>query len=55
MSIINVYSKLFMDPMSFAFLVVTQLDFVKVGLNDGFELKNPYVKNEFGCCERFHV
>ena len=48
-------AKLFIDPKSFAFLDGTQLDFVKEGLNEGFEFKNPNVKNECGCGESFHV
>ena len=33
----------------------TELDYVKEGLNEGFEFKNPNVKDECGCGERFHV
>ncbi|MGK0372853.1 MAG: iron-sulfur cluster assembly protein [Glaciecola sp.] len=31
------------------------MDFVKEGLNEGFEFKNPNMKNECGCGESFHV
>ncbi len=48
-------AKLFIDPKSFAFLDGTQLDFVKEGLNEGFQFKNPNVKDECGCGESFHV
>ena len=48
-------AKLFIDPKSFSFLDGTQLDFVKEGLNEGFQFKNPNVKNECGCGESFHV
>ncbi len=46
---------LFVDPKSLVYLDGTQLDFVKEGLNEGFEFKNPNVKNECGCGESFHV
>jgi|TARA_B100001063_G_scaffold244770_1_gene278518 iron-sulfur cluster assembly protein len=48
-------AKLYIDPKSLAFLDGTELDFVKEGLNEGFEFKNPNVKNECGCGESFHV
>lgn len=47
--------KLVVDPKSLAYLDGTELDFVKEGLNEGFEFKNPNVKNECGCGESFHV
>lgn len=46
---------LFVDPKSLVYLDGTELDFVKEGLNEGFEFKNPNVKNECGCGESFHV
>ena len=48
-------AKLFIDPKSFSFLDGTQLDFVKEGLNEGFQFKNPNVKNECGCGESFSI
>jgi iron-sulfur cluster assembly protein len=54
-AVISGDAKLFIDPKSFAFLDGTQLDFVKECLNEGFEFKNPNVKNECGCGESFHV
>ncbi|UTW45377.1 iron-sulfur cluster assembly protein IscA [bacterium SCSIO 12696] len=47
--------KLFIDPKSFAYLDGTELDFVKEGLNEGFQFNNPNVKDECGCGESFHV
>jgi len=47
--------KLIVDPKSLVYLDGTELDFVKEGLNEGFEFKNPNVKNECGCGESFHV
>ncbi|ODS23347.1 iron-sulfur cluster assembly protein IscA [Candidatus Endobugula sertula] len=46
---------LYVDPKSLVYLDGTELDFVKEGLNEGFEFKNPNVKNECGCGESFHV
>ena len=54
-AVISGDAKIFIDAKSFAFLDGTQLDFVKEGLNEGFEFKNPNVKNECGCGESFHV
>ena len=48
-------AKIFIDPKSFSFLDGTQLDFTKEGLNEGFQFKNPNVKDECGCGESFHV
>ncbi|GAA5214500.1 iron-sulfur cluster assembly protein IscA [Corallincola platygyrae] len=43
------------DKKSLVYLDGTQLDFVKEGLNEGFEFKNPNVKDECGCGESFTV
>jgi iron-sulfur cluster assembly protein len=48
-------AKLFIDPKSLTYLDGTELDFVKEGLNEGFQFKNPNVKDECGCGESFHV
>ncbi|MDG0968638.1 MAG: iron-sulfur cluster assembly protein IscA [Porticoccaceae bacterium] len=47
--------KLIIDVKSLLYLDGTQLDYVKEGLNEGFEFKNPNVKDECGCGESFHV
>ena len=47
--------KLLIDPKSLLYLDGTELDYVKEGLNEGFEFKNPNVKDECGCGESFHV
>ena len=47
--------KLFVDPKSLAYLEGTQLDFVKEGLNEGFQFNNPNVTAECGCGESFTV
>ena len=48
-------AKLFIDPKSLAYLDGTELDFVREGLNEGFQFNNPNVKDECGCGESFHV
>ena len=47
--------KLVIDPKSLLYLDGTELDYVKEGLNEGFEFKNPNVKDECGCGESFHI
>jgi len=47
--------KLIVDPKSLAYLDGTELDFVKEGLNEGFQFNNPNAKNACGCGESFHV
>ena len=47
--------ELYIDPKSLVYLDGTELDFVKEGLNEGFQFNNPNVKNECGCGESFNV
>jgi len=47
--------KIIIDGKSLAFLDGTELDFVKEGLNEGFEFRNPNAKDECGCGESFTV
>jgi len=48
-------AKVFVDPKSLVYLDGTQMDFVKEGLNEGFEFSNPNTKGECGCGESFTV
>ena len=43
------------DKKSLLYLDGTEVDFVKEGLNEGFEFKNPNQKGECGCGESFTV
>lgn len=43
------------DAKSLVYLDGTHLDYVKNGLNEGFEFKNPNQKDECGCGESFTV
>jgi len=47
--------KVIVDAKSLVYLDGTQLDFVKNGLNEGFEFRNPNQKDECGCGESFTV
>ncbi|HHX82741.1 MAG TPA: iron-sulfur cluster assembly protein IscA [Pseudomonadaceae bacterium] len=43
------------DPKSLVYIDGTELDFVKAGINEGFEFHNPNIKGECGCGESFSV
>ena len=43
------------DKKSLVYLDGTELDFVKEGLNEGFEFNNPNTEGECGCGESFSV
>ena len=46
---------LYTDAKSLAYIDGTVLDYVREGLNEGFQFNNPNVKNECGCGESFNV
>ena len=43
------------DRKSLVYLDGTEVDFAKVGLQEGFQFKNPNAKNACGCGESFTV
>lgn len=47
--------KVIVDPKSLVYIDGTEMDFVKTGINEGFEFRNPNVKGECGCGESFSV
>lgn len=47
--------KIIVDPKSLVYVDGTEMDFVKQGVNEGFEFHNPNVKGECGCGESFSV
>lgn len=47
--------KVIVDAKSIDFLKGTQIDFVKQGLNESFQFRNPQVKGECGCGESFSI
>lgn len=48
-------SKIFVDPRSLAYADGTTIDYIKKGLNEGFEFSNPKEKDRCGCGESFRV
>ncbi len=47
--------KIFVDGESIEYLAGTEIDFVKQGLNESFQFRNPKVKGECGCGESFSI
>jgi len=47
--------KVVVDPKSLVYIDGTEMDYVKQGVNEGFEFKNPNAKGECGCGESFSV
>ena len=45
--------QLFVDPKSCVYLRGLEIDYVRSGLNEGFEFSNPNSKGECGCGESF--
>ncbi|WP_199611140.1 iron-sulfur cluster assembly protein IscA [Flocculibacter collagenilyticus] len=46
---------LIVDQKSLVYIDGTELDFVKEGLNEGFQFNNPNIAGECGCGESFTV
>lgn len=47
--------KVVVDPKSIAYLEGMQIDYVRKGLNAGFEFQNPNERDRCGCGESFRV
>ena len=47
--------KIIVDPKSLLYVDGTEMDYVKQGVNEGFEFSNPNAKGECGCGESFSV
>ena len=47
--------KLFVDPKSCAYLKGTEIDYVRQGLNEGFQFNNPNERDKCGCGESFRI
>ena len=47
--------RIVVDPKSLVYIDGTEMDFVKTGINEGFEFHNPNIKGECGCGESFSV
>ena len=46
---------LYIDPKSNAYLEGMTIDYVRNGLNEGFEFRNPNERDRCGCGESFRV
>ena len=46
---------LYVDPKSSAYLQGMTIDYVRNGLNEGFEFLNPNVRDKCGCGESFRI
>lgn len=46
---------IFIDPKHLPYLTGIHIDWVREGLNEGFEFTNPNEKNKCGCGESFNV
>ena len=47
--------KIIVDKKSLVYIDGTEMDFVKEGLNEGFQFRNPNEKDSCGCGESFTV
>jgi iron-sulfur cluster assembly protein len=45
----------FVDPKSLAYIEGVEMDWVRNGLNEGFDFKNPNERDRCGCGESFRV
>ena len=48
-------ARVYVDPKSLAYLDGVEVDYVRKGLNEGFEFNNPNVRDQCGCGESFRV
>jgi iron-sulfur cluster assembly protein len=47
--------QIFIDPKSCVYMQGMTIDFVRNGLNEGFEFRNPNERDRCGCGESFRV
>ena len=47
--------KIYVDPKSLVYLQGLTIDFVRNGLNEGFEFSNPNERDRCGCGESFRI
>ena len=55
MSFVSHSIHVFVDPKSLAYVEDVEMDWIKQGLNEGFDFKNPQEKDRCGCGESFRV
>lgn len=47
--------QIFVDPKSCAYVQGMTIDYVRQGLNEGFEFRNPNERDRCGCGESFRI
>ncbi len=47
--------QLYVDPKSCAYIQGVEIDWVRNGLNEGFDFKNPNERDRCGCGESFRI
>ena len=47
--------KIFIDPKSYIYLQGLEINYVRNGLNEGFEFNNPNERDRCGCGESFRI
>jgi len=55
MSFVSHGIHIFVDPKSLVYLEGLEMDWVRNGLNEGFEFSNPNERDKCGCGESFRV
>ena len=55
MSFVSHGVHIFVDPKSLAYLDGVEVDWIRNGLNEGFEFSNPNERDRCGCGESFRV
>lgn len=55
LSFVSYNTHIFVDPKSLPYLEGMEIDWIRTGLNEGFDFKNPNVKSQCGCGESFTV
>ena len=48
-------TSVYVDPKDLVYLDGMTIDYVRQGLNEGFEFNNPHIKDYCGCGESFRV
>ncbi len=55
LSFVSYETHVFVDPKSLSYLEGMEIDWIRQGLNEGFDFKNPNVRDQCGCGESFRV
>ncbi len=55
MSFVSHGVHVFVDPKNLTYIDGIEMDWIKKGLNEGFDFKNPQEKDRCGCGESFRI